>query len=83
MCRGKESYYNGFREQNMLGVFINLFCAVAYFAKIIAAHTDDVGFQPFTTIKYVDYLTTCPLLVRRYPATGCIVALSDDLSTRV
>mmetsp|Transcript_1896 Transcript_1896/g.3418 ORF Transcript_1896/g.3418 Transcript_1896/m.3418 type:complete len:420 (+) Transcript_1896:47-1306(+) len=59
---GKESYYNGYREQNMLGVFINLFCAVAYFAKVIASHSDDDGFRAFTTIKYVDYLTTCPLL---------------------
>eukprot|EP00961_Rhodomonas_salina_P214542 2897485-Rhodomonas_salina.1 len=60
---GKEAYYNGFREQNMLGVFINLFCAVAYFAKVVAAHADDDGFKVFTTIKYLDYLTTCPLLV--------------------
>jgi len=46
----------------MLGVFINLFCAVAYFAKVIAAHSGDDGFEVFTTMRYVDYLTTCPLL---------------------
>nr|AHH02113.1 protein 84 [synthetic construct] len=60
---GKEVYYNGYREQNMLGVFINLWCAVAYFAKVIQAHGgDDVAFAPLTTVKYIDYITTCPLL---------------------
>ena len=29
-----ETWYNGYREQNMLGVFIALWCAVSYFAKV-------------------------------------------------
>ena len=29
-----EIWYNGYREQNMLGVFIALWCAVSYFAKV-------------------------------------------------
>jgi len=59
---GKESYYNGFREQNMLTVFINLWCAIAYFAKVLQSHSNDNGFAPLTVIPYVDYCTTCPLL---------------------
>ena len=30
-----EAYYNGFREHHLLGVFINLFCCLAYYAKIL------------------------------------------------
>jgi len=32
---GKELWFNGYREQNMLGVFITLWCAVSYFAKVV------------------------------------------------
>ena len=34
VCRGKEMWYNGYREQNMLVVFITLWCAVSYYAKV-------------------------------------------------
>uniref|UniRef100_A0A7S4L0Y3 Uncharacterized protein n=1 Tax=Guillardia theta TaxID=55529 RepID=A0A7S4L0Y3_GUITH len=59
---GNENYYNGFREQNMLTVIINLWCALAYFAKVLQSHSDDDGFVPLTKIPYLDYATTCPLL---------------------
>ncbi|EKX54449.1 hypothetical protein GUITHDRAFT_99928 [Guillardia theta CCMP2712] len=59
---GTESFYNGFKEQNMLTVFINLWCALAYFAKVLQSHSNDNGFAPLTVIPYVDYCTTCPLL---------------------
>lgn len=48
----------------MLGMFINLFCALSYFAKMIESMTEQgAGFPVFTTIKYLDYLFTCPLTV--------------------
>ncbi|EKX45953.1 hypothetical protein GUITHDRAFT_107989 [Guillardia theta CCMP2712] len=59
---GQEKYYNGYREQNMLGVFINLWCAVSYFAKIIQSQSNNDGFVIFTTLRYVDYCMTCPIL---------------------
>ena len=34
LCRGKEMWFNGYREQNMLVVFITLWCAVSYYAKV-------------------------------------------------
>ena len=59
-----EMFYNGFREHHMLGMFINLFCALSYFAKMIESMTEQgAGFPVFTTIKYLDYLFTCPLTV--------------------
>lgn len=43
----------------MLGMFINLFCAIAYFAKILESMTEKgAGFAPFTTIRYLDYCFT-------------------------
>lgn len=54
-----EKYYNGFREQNMIGMFINLFCAISYFAKILETMTEKgAGFAPLTTIRYLDYCFT-------------------------
>jgi len=58
---GKETWFNGYREQNMLGVFITLWCAVSYFAKTIDSLAPDDGFVPFTTLRYVDYCFTCPI----------------------
>ena len=44
-------------------MFINLFCALAYFAKILEAMTENgAGFPPFTTIRYLDYCFTWCLL---------------------
>lgn len=60
---GTERFFNGFREENMIAFFVNLFAAVAYFARIIADTTCTPGFLMFTEIRYADYLTTCPLLV--------------------
>ena len=60
----KHTYFHGFREQNMLGMFINLYCALSYFAKILESMTENgAGFAPFTTIHYLDYCFTCPLIV--------------------
>lgn len=54
-----EAYYNGFREHHLLGVFINLFCCLAYYAKILESMTEHgAGFPIFTTIKYMDYVFT-------------------------
>ncbi len=40
-------------------MFINLFCALSYFAKILESMTDQgAGFAPFTTIQYLDYCFT-------------------------
>ena len=56
-----EKYYHGFRENNMLAMFINLFCALSYYAKILESMTEEgAGFAPLTTIRYLDYcLTWC------------------------
>lgn len=69
--RGKELSYNGFREHHMLGAFINLLCAVAYFARVVASFTDGDGFVVLTSYRYVVHMVTCPLLVRTpfFPAT--------------
>jgi len=63
-CRAQsrsEKYYHGFREENMLGMFINLFCALSYYAKILESMTEEgAGFAPLTSIRYLDYcLTWC------------------------
>ena len=58
---GKEMWYNGYREQNMLVVFITLWCATSYYAKVIFSLAPDAPFVPFTTIRYVDYCMTCPI----------------------
>ena len=43
----------------MFGMFINLFCALSYYAKILESMTEKgAGFPPFTTIKYLDYVLT-------------------------
>ena len=83
---GREAWFNGYREQNMLGrrnssasivcealcifsytstqlmphtgVFITLWCGVAYFAKVIDTLSEDDGFAAFTTIRYLDYCFT-------------------------
>lgn len=47
---GNERYFNGFREQNLLGTFINLLCALSYFAKLLEA-TTGYGFAPFTAYR--------------------------------
>jgi len=65
--RGKEFSYDGFREQHVLGAFINLICMVAYFAKVVASFTDGDGFVVLTSYRYVLHLVTCPLLVRPGP----------------
>lgn len=49
---GEELYFNGFREQNLLGVFINLLCALSYFSKMLES-TTGYGFAPFTEYRYV------------------------------
>lgn len=45
----------------MLAMFINLFCALSYYAKILESMTEEgAGFAPLTTIRYLDYcLTWC------------------------
>jgi hypothetical protein len=54
-----EKYYHGFREHNMLAMFINLFCALSYYAKILESMTEaGAGFAPLTTIRYLDYCFT-------------------------
>jgi hypothetical protein len=46
-------------------MFINLFCALAYFAKILEAMTENgAGFPPFTTIRYLDYCFTWSCCLR-------------------
>ena len=43
----------------MLGMFINLFCALSYYAKILESMTEEgAGFAPLTTIRYLDYCLT-------------------------
>lgn len=43
----------------MLGMFINLFCALSYYAKILESMTEEgAGFAPLTTIRYLDYCMT-------------------------
>ena len=36
---------------------------MSYFAKVVDCLSEDDGFVPFTTIRYLDYCFTCPLTV--------------------
>ena len=47
----------------MLCLWVCLVALYAYFARLIADVTCQHGFPIFTSIKYFDYLITCPLLV--------------------
>mmetsp|Transcript_1325 Transcript_1325/g.2637 ORF Transcript_1325/g.2637 Transcript_1325/m.2637 type:complete len:449 (+) Transcript_1325:147-1493(+) len=58
-----DQYYMGYREDKMLSVFVNLFAAMAYWARLCSHANGDVG--PAANIvayKYLDYVLTCPLL---------------------
>ena len=58
-------YYFGYREDKMISVFVNLFAAMAYWAKLASHMNGDVGpAANVVTYKYLDYVFTCPLLVR-------------------
>lgn len=57
-------YYFGYREDKMISVFVNLFAAMAYWAKLASHMNGDVGpAANVVTYKYLDYVFTCPLLV--------------------
>ena len=43
--------------------FVNFIAMISYFARVIADSDCTNGFAVFTTIKYLDYMFTCPLLV--------------------
>ena len=52
-------------------MFINLFCALSYFAKILESMTDKgAGFAPFTTIQYLDYCFTWYVFARAVPSSS-------------
>jgi len=66
---GREVFYAGYREENNLAFFVNLFATFSYFGKIVA---DTVGHNYDNSgplligvgnYKYADYMLTCPLLV--------------------
>uniref|UniRef100_A0A7S4J9V4 Uncharacterized protein n=1 Tax=Guillardia theta TaxID=55529 RepID=A0A7S4J9V4_GUITH len=58
-----DVYFFGYREEKMISVFVNLFAALAYWAKLASHANGDVGpAASVTTYKYLDYLFTCPLL---------------------
>lgn len=47
----------------MISVFVNLFAAMAYWAKLASHMNGDVGpAANVVTYKYLDYMATCPLL---------------------
>lgn len=59
----EDDYYMGYREDKMLSVFVNLFAAIAYWARICSHANGDVGPAAQVNVyKYLDYLLTCPLL---------------------
>mmetsp|Transcript_8985 Transcript_8985/g.14198 ORF Transcript_8985/g.14198 Transcript_8985/m.14198 type:complete len:362 (-) Transcript_8985:188-1273(-) len=64
--RGPEHddvYFMGYREEKMLSVFVNLFAAIAYWARLCSHANGDVGpAAQIVTYKYIDYLLTCPIL---------------------
>ncbi|EKX32023.1 hypothetical protein GUITHDRAFT_148916 [Guillardia theta CCMP2712] len=57
-------YFFGYREKGMISLYVNLFAAVAYYARITSHLSGDVGAATNIVLyKYFDYLITCPLLV--------------------
>ncbi|EKX32022.1 hypothetical protein GUITHDRAFT_148915 [Guillardia theta CCMP2712] len=57
-------YFFGYREKGMISLYVNLFAAVAYYARITSHLSGDVGAATNIILyKYFDYLITCPLLV--------------------
>mmetsp|Transcript_48371 Transcript_48371/g.77935 ORF Transcript_48371/g.77935 Transcript_48371/m.77935 type:complete len:113 (-) Transcript_48371:819-1157(-) len=60
---GDDKYYFGYKESKMLPVFVNLFAAISYWAKISSHVNGDVGpAANVMTYRYLDYVLTCPLL---------------------
>jgi len=61
----KTLYYFGYNEKGMLSLYVNLFAACAYFAKM-ASHVsgDNLDDAPYSLVMYTygDYMVTCPLL---------------------
>lgn len=60
---GDHMYHFGYKESKMLSVFVILFTAISYWAKICSHVNGDVGpAAEVVTYKYIDYVFTCPLL---------------------
>jgi hypothetical protein len=47
----------------VLGFFINLLSAFSYLSRVIESQTCTTGLALFTEAHYLEYVTTCPILV--------------------
>jgi len=58
-----DYYFMGYREEKLLSVYVNLFAAIAYWARLASHANGDVGSAAIIHVfKYGDYMLTCPLL---------------------
>eukprot|EP00281_Chroomonas_sp_CCMP1168_P021408 CAMPEP_0206226566 /NCGR_PEP_ID=MMETSP0047_2-20121206/8165_1 /ASSEMBLY_ACC=CAM_ASM_000192 /TAXON_ID=195065 /ORGANISM="Chroomonas mesostigmatica_cf, Strain CCMP1168" /LENGTH=367 /DNA_ID=CAMNT_0053649673 /DNA_START=377 /DNA_END=1480 /DNA_ORIENTATION=+ len=60
---GNDAFFMGYREEKMLCVYVNMFAAVAYWARLASHANGDTGSAAYIHVfKYGDYLLTCPML---------------------
>eukprot|EP00281_Chroomonas_sp_CCMP1168_P029135 CAMPEP_0206254528 /NCGR_PEP_ID=MMETSP0047_2-20121206/23739_1 /ASSEMBLY_ACC=CAM_ASM_000192 /TAXON_ID=195065 /ORGANISM="Chroomonas mesostigmatica_cf, Strain CCMP1168" /LENGTH=365 /DNA_ID=CAMNT_0053680821 /DNA_START=40 /DNA_END=1137 /DNA_ORIENTATION=- len=60
---GTDAFFMGYREEKMLCVYVNMFAAVAYWARLASHANGDTGSAAYIHVfKYGDYLLTCPML---------------------
>lgn len=59
---GDDHYFMGYREEKMLCVLITIFAAIGYWSRITARVQGSHKALDLSTLQYVDYLATCPLV---------------------
>ena len=47
----------------VLGFFVNLLAAFSYLSRVISGQTCTADFNLFSQAEYLEYVTTCPILV--------------------
>ena len=62
---GDQEFFVGYREEKCLSIYVNLIAAITYWGRICAHFNDDMGLSlSVNYFKYLDYIFTCPILVR-------------------